>query len=157
MGDNVPQSVRKLLKVLERIEKAFPTKKEHEGPKANTNGGGSSKKKMVTFSDPIPKKSRRDAKHFVLWNTHNTGECLKYEKDRTPRKAFIGKSAQRNPCSRNVPCRHNTSYTQLSVKIAKLEKSNKELKRLNKKCKHDRNSDSDDSDSSWMGPVTRGI
>ena len=31
-GDTVPQSVRKLLEALERIEKAFPTEKERKGP-----------------------------------------------------------------------------------------------------------------------------
>jgi hypothetical protein len=51
MGGNVPQSVCKLLKVLERIEKAFPTEKEHEGPKASATGCDSSKKRMVAFSD----------------------------------------------------------------------------------------------------------
>ena len=34
-GGTVPQSIRKLLEALERIEKAFPTEKEHEGPKAS--------------------------------------------------------------------------------------------------------------------------
>ena len=51
---------------------------------------------------------------------------------------------------------HNTSYMQLSTKIAKLEKSNKKFKPMNKKCKHSHDSDSDDSDSSWMGPVALG-
>ena len=82
------------------------------------------------------------------YNTHNTGECRQYEKDRTPTKAFAEKSAQRNPCNRNAPLEHNTSYAQLSTKIAKLEKSNKKLKRMNKKHKRDGDSDSNDSDSS---------
>jgi hypothetical protein len=43
-GSIVPQSMCKLLKALERIEKAFPTEKEWEGPKASVTGGGSSKK-----------------------------------------------------------------------------------------------------------------
>jgi hypothetical protein len=51
MGGTVPQSVCKLLEALERIEKAFPTDKEREGPKASVTGGGSSKKQMVSFSD----------------------------------------------------------------------------------------------------------
>ncbi len=45
-------------------------------------------------------------------------------------------------------CEQITSYAQLSVKIAKLEKCNKKLKRMNKKRKHDYDSNSDDSDSS---------
>ena len=125
--------------MLERIEKAFPTEKEHEGPKASVTGGGSSKKRMVAFSDRIPKKPRMDSKHCALCkqhrglhNTHNTRECHKYEKDGTPKKAFAGKSAQRNPCNRNVPREHNTTYAQLSAKIMKLEKFNTKLKCTNK-------------------------
>ena len=83
--------------------------------------------------------------HGGAHNTHNMGECHKYEKDRTPKKTFTGKSKQ---CNRNVPCKHNTSYAQLSVKIAKLEKSNKKLKVVNKKCKCSHDSDSNDSNSS---------
>jgi len=141
--------------VLERIEKAFPTKKEREGPKASLTGGGSSKKRMVSFSNRIPKKSRKEAKHCVLCkkhggtqNTHNTGDCQKYEKDSTPKKAFTGKSTQHNPSIRNAPRENNASYAQLSAKITRLEKPNKKLKRMNMKCKHDRDSYSDDSDSS---------
>ena len=51
MGAIVPESVCKLLEALYRIEKVFPTEKEHEGPNASTTGGGSCKKRMVTFSD----------------------------------------------------------------------------------------------------------
>ena len=50
-GGTVPQSVQKLLKVFERIKKAFPTKMECKGPQASATGGGSSKKWMVSFSD----------------------------------------------------------------------------------------------------------
>ena len=54
---SVLQSVHKLLKALERIKKAYSTEKECKGPKANTTGGGSFEKRMVTFSNRIPKKS----------------------------------------------------------------------------------------------------
>jgi len=155
MGATVPQSVCKLLEALERIKKAFRTEKECEGTQTSVKGGGSSKKKMVIFSDRIPKKRRMDVKHCVLCkqhggthNTHNTMECHKYEKDGTPKKAFVRKGAQRNLRSHNALCGHNNTYAQLSAKIAKLEKSNKLLKHTNKKRKHDRDSDSDDSDSS---------
>jgi protein involved in ribonucleotide reduction len=91
-GATVPQSVCKLLKVLDCIEKAFPTDKEHNGTQANVNGGGSSKKKMVSFSDQIPKKRRIDAKHCILCkkhggthNTHNTTKCRRNENDGTPK------------------------------------------------------------------------
>jgi len=118
-------------------------------------GGGFYKKKMVAFSNRVPKKCHMDAKHCILCkqhggghNTHNTMEYHKYEKDGTPKKAFAGKGAQCNLCSRNAPREHNTSYVQLSTKIAKLEKSNKKLKCANKKRKHNRDSNSDDSKSS---------
>ena len=110
MGATVSQSVWKLLEALERIKKAFPTNKECEGTHASAKGGGSSKKKMAAFSDWTPKKHHVDAKHCVLCKqhvgmhtTHTTMECHKYEKDRTPKKSFIGKGRQRNPRSRNAP------------------------------------------------------
>jgi hypothetical protein len=85
-----------------------------------------------------------------MQNTHNTGDSHKYEKDDTPKKAFAGKSMQYSLLNRNVLRKHNTSYVQLSAKIAKLEKSNKKIKHANKKrkCKHDCDSNSNDSDSS---------
>ena len=78
------------------------------------------------------------------------GDCHKYEKDSTPKRAFAGKSAQQhNPRNWNVPREHDNSYVQLSAKIAKLEKSNKKFKCVNKKRKRNCDSDSDDSNSSW--------
>ena len=65
-GATVPHSDRKLLEALEHIKKAFPTKKELEGPKESMTRCGSSKKRMVVFRDRIPKKSRKDAKHCAL-------------------------------------------------------------------------------------------
>ena len=50
-GATVPQSVRKLLEALKRIEKAFPTEKEFKGTQTSAKGGGSSQKKMVAFSN----------------------------------------------------------------------------------------------------------
>jgi len=112
-------------------------------------------KKMVVFSDQITKKHHMDAKHCVLCkqhggmqNNHNTMECQKYEKDGSPKEAFIGRGAQRNPRSQNVPHGHNNTYVQLSAKITKLEKSNKKFKHANKKCKRDRDCNSKDSNSS---------
>ena len=152
---SVLQNVRKLLEALERIKKAYPTEKEWEGSKANTTGGGSSKKRMVTFSDRIPKKSRQGTKHCALCkkhggthNTYNTGDCKKFNSDGTPKKGFAGKNAQHplhNECASHE---QNASYAQLSVKIAKLEKSNKKLKRAKKKRKHEYVSDSNNLDSS---------
>jgi hypothetical protein len=54
-----------LLEALERIEKAFSTEKG-EGAYTSAKEGGFSKKKMVTFSNRIPKKRGVDAKHCIL-------------------------------------------------------------------------------------------
>jgi hypothetical protein len=117
MGTSVSQSVSKPLEVLEHIKRAFPTEKECEGPKASTTRGGSSKKRMVAFSNQIPKTSRKEAKHCALCknhgdmqNTHTTGECHKYEKDGTLKRAFARKSAQLSPHNRHALHEHNTSY-----------------------------------------------
>ena len=79
-------------------------------------------------------------------NTHNTGDCKKYNLDGTPKKGFAGKNAQHNPRNENAQHEQKSNYAQLSEKIAKLEKSNKKLKRANKKRRHDSDSY---SDSSW--------
>ena len=128
--------------MLEHIGKVFPTENEYGGPKTSANGGGSSKKSMVSFSDWIPKKSCKEAKYSALCkkhggmkNTHNTGDCHKYERDGTPKKAFEGKSLQCNLCNRNAPHEHNTSYAQLFAKIVMLEKSNKKLNHASRKHK----------------------
>ena len=125
----MPQSVPKLLEALERIEKAYPTEKECERPKASATGGGSSKKRMVSFSDRIPKKFHKETKQCALCkkhggaqNTHNTGDCKKYNLDGTPKKGFTRKNAQCNSHHGSTPHDQKT-YAQLSAKIAKLEKS----------------------------------
>ena len=110
---------------------------------------------MVTFSDRILKKSRQGTKHCALCkkhggahNTHNTGDCKKFNSDGTPKKGFAGKNAQHPSHNECVSHEQNASNAQLSAKIAKLEKSNKKLKHAKKKRKREYVSDSDDSDSS---------
>ena len=68
-------------------------------------------------------------KHGGAHETHNTGECKKYNSDGTPKKGFAGKSAQQNSCNKNTSRDQSANYAQLSAKIAKLEKSNKKIKR----------------------------
>ncbi len=94
---------------------------------------------MVTFSNQIPKKSCQDSKHCALCknhggtqNTHNTGDCKKFNSDGTPKKDFAGKNAQHPLRIEHASHEQNASYVQLSAKIAKLEKSNKKLKCTNK-------------------------
>ena len=82
-GATVSHSICKLLEALECIKKSFSTDKECEGTYASAKGGGSSKKKMVTFSNQIPKKHHVDVKHCLLCkqnegmhNTHYYHEVL---------------------------------------------------------------------------------
>ena len=118
-------------------------------------GGDSSNKWMVSFSDHIPKKSCKEAKHCApckkYWgeqNTHNTGDCKKNNLGCASNKSFAGKKAQCNSHSRSSSCKKSTSYVWLSAKIAKLEISNTKLNLTNKKCKHDYNNGNNSSDAS---------
>ena len=150
---NVPQSVHKLLYALKCFETAYLTESEQEGQKANMTGGGSSKKRMVTFSDQIRKKSSQGAKHCALCkkhggmhNAHNTSDCKKYNLDGTPKKGFAGKNTQHIPRNEHVSRHQNDSYVKISTKIAKLEKAN-ELKHAKKKrmCEYVSNSNNSNS------------
>jgi hypothetical protein len=51
----MPQSVWKLLEALEGIEKGFLTDKQCNGNSGNPKAGHSYEKKMVSFSECIPK------------------------------------------------------------------------------------------------------
>jgi hypothetical protein len=109
---------------------------------------------MVSFRDRIPKKHHVDVMHCVLCkkhggthSMHNTMECRNNEKNGTPKMSFTGKSVKHNLCSGSA-LHKQKSYTKLSAKFTKPEKSNKKLKHANKKRKSDRDSDSDDSKSS---------
>ena len=131
MSSVEPQSVRELLEVLERIEKAYPTKKVGEGPKTGAKSNDSSRKKMVSFSDRIPKK-RCTEKYCSLCKkqggahtTHNTPDCQKYDSNGTPKSSFKGRKPNGNSRGPERPARGGSSYAQLSAKIDKLTKSNK--------------------------------
>ena len=54
--DMVHQSVHKLLEALECIEKAFPMEREQATKKRKAISDDSTKRKMVLFSEDIPKK-----------------------------------------------------------------------------------------------------
>jgi hypothetical protein len=100
-----PQSVRKLLGVLENVEKAVansiakdkPTKESAENG-AGKRGKG--KRKGTGSNDvQVPKKTRVEKscalcqKHGGAHTTHNTSECRKYKKDGTLQKGFGAKAA----------------------------------------------------------------
>ncbi len=127
----VPQSVRELLEVLECIEKAYPTKKVVEGPKNADKSGDLSKKKMVSFSDRIPKRRHTEKycslckKHMGAHTTHNTPDCQKYDSNGAPKKNFKGTKPTGTSHGLKRPARGGSSYVQLSTKIIKLESPTK--------------------------------
>jgi hypothetical protein len=98
---NIPQDLRSLLVILEVIENSQEKvpKKIPGKPNGKTGEGGNSdkkKRKKVSFKeDRSSKKARTKDKHCDLCmkhgghhTTHNTGDCFKYEKDGTKKKAF---------------------------------------------------------------------
>jgi len=149
--DTVAQSVRKLLEVLEKIKKVFPTDRQQPGKKGKANPSDSTKGKMVSFKDPIPTKRCQDAKHCILCKkhggahaTHNTSNCRKYEKDGSHKKVF-----GRGQCKSTAPNKKTANANaQLPAKIAKLKKVSKQFEKSSKKHKHDYDSNSNDSYSS---------
>jgi hypothetical protein len=103
--DSFPQSVRKLLGVLENVEKVVENSnaketatKESAEKSAGKRGKG---KRRGTNSNDIrvPKKARVKKscalcqKYGGTHTTHNTGECHKYDKDGTLQKSFSAKAA----------------------------------------------------------------
>ena len=111
----------------------------------------SSKRKMISFDERIPKKRRWEKhcshckKHGGAHTTHNTMDCQKYKSNGNPKKTFNGKKSN----GPERPARGGSSCVQLSTKIDKLEKSNKKMKcAITKKKRKCYDSDSDNSDSS---------
>jgi hypothetical protein len=155
-GALVPQSVRELLEVLEHIKRAYPTEKVGEGSKNAAKSNGSSKKKMVTFSDWIPKRRHTEKycslckKHWGAHTTHNTLDCQKYDSNGTVKKSFKGTRPTGTSHGPERPALGGSSYAQLSTKIDKIEKSNKKMRCIllrQKTHKRHETSNSDDSDS----------
>ncbi len=109
-------------KSLNKIEKAYPTEKVGEGPKAGAKSNDSSRKKMVAFSDRIPKKRRTEKycslckKHGGTHTTHNTPDCRKYDSNGTPKSSFKGRKPNGNSRGPERPARGGSSYVQLSAK-----------------------------------------
>ena len=150
----VLQSIRELLKPHVCIERAFPTNKVWDWSKT-AKSCNSSKRKIVSFNEKVPKKCHREKdcllskKHGGTHTTHNTPDCQKYDSNGTLKKNFNGKNANGTSHGYKRPHWGGSSYAQISAKIDKLEKSNRKMKcAINKKkCKH-YDSDIDDSDTS---------
>ena len=158
--ETVPQDLRKLLTVLENIEKcelssnaAKPTVPNGTGT-AKPNGTNEKGKRNGTGStaDRIPKKVRTE-RHCVLCqkyggraDSHNTSDCSKYEKDGTEKPGWVSKSPRTSSGKYKKP--DNNSYAQIQKKIEKLEKAVKKGKKGSSSRKKKRYASSDsDSDS----------
>jgi hypothetical protein len=93
--DSLPQSVRKLLGVLENVEKVVvnSTAKEKAAKESAMKSAGKrdkGKRRGTNSNDTrVPKKTRVEKscalcqKYGGTHTTHNTGDCRKYNKDGT--------------------------------------------------------------------------
>jgi hypothetical protein len=161
LGHKAPRDAGYLLDAMEKIELAFPLRGE-QGSKKNKV----SFSKMTKMSDKIPKKKSHSAKHGTpakscalckkhggASDTHNTGDCKKYDHQGNLKKGFKG----RKDFSRtSTPPGANKSYAQLYAQAEKLKASNKKFKKAlkksskkQKKRKYAESSDSDSSDSDF--------
>jgi hypothetical protein len=158
--DSLPQSVRKLLVVLENVEKVVANsdakeRVKKEGTEKSTGKREKGKRKGTSSKDyRIPKKVRSEKscalcqKHGGAHTTHNTGECRKYEKDGTLKKSFNGKAAVGAKYNGKGKKDHANSFAQIMECFSKLKKAVKKTQKsfCKKKCCQD-HSDSSDSDS----------
>jgi hypothetical protein len=159
--NTIPQDTRRLLTVLENIEKLSTSSTVPKSPSNGNNGGNaksngnfkkSGKRKNGNSSaDKIPKKARVEKhcnlcqKHGGAASTHNTCECTKYEKDGTL-KAEWGKKAPSKTAGKTKTVGGN-SFTQMAERMAKLEKTLKKRTKTFSRKKKRHYESSSDSDS----------
>ena len=160
--DTVPQDLRKLLTVLENIEKCKMSSTVPMKPPAasgtgtgKTNGSNEKQGKRKgtgSNADRIPKKVRTE-RHCVLCqkyggraDSHNTSDCSKYEKDGTEKPSWSSKLPRTPSGKYKKP--DNNSYAQLQKRFEKLEKAVRKGKKGSSSRKKKRYASSDsDSDS----------
>ncbi len=139
-----PMDMRSLQASLEAIKRICTPEKTHvlsgkkashkskAGAKRSSNGATKQSHKKVRFE----KSCELCKKHGGAHTTHTTKDCHKYEKDGTVKVDFCAaKKAGKKP----NPAKQ--SFTQLSKKLDKLEKTLKKASHQSKKCRRD-NSDS---------------
>jgi hypothetical protein len=157
--DSLPQSIRKLLGILENVKKVvvnFDTK-ERVKKESTEKATGKCEKVSARVVVPLttvslkrrrPRKTVRCARNMGACTTHNTGVCHKYEKDGTLKKSFNGKAAVGLKCHGNGKKDHANSFAQFMERCSKLEKAVKKTqKSLRKKKRCQEYSNSSDSDS----------
>ena len=151
--ETVPQDTRKLLLVLENIEKIGVNQKpaaNNAGTNAKPAEYNGKRKSTNSSADRIPKKKRTE-KHCVLCqkhggapSSHNTSECTKYDKDGKLKSGWAAKSAGTGK-SLNKKKFDGQSFAQVFDRFSsKMEKVLKKAKSSSrKKRKYDSDSDSD--------------
>ena len=158
--NTVPQDTRRLLAVLENIEKLSTSSTVPKSPSNGNTGGhaksngnpekGGKRKNGNSSADKIPKKARVEKhcnlcqKHGGAASTHNTSECTKYEKDGTLKSEWGKKGPfKTTPKTKTVG---GNAFAQLAERMAKLEKSVKKSTKASSRKKK-RHYDSSSSDS----------
>ena len=126
----VPQDTRRLLVVLENIEKAVGTSSTVPTAKVQTTSAapGKSKKRkgMSSAADRIPKKPRVEKncalclKYGGAHTTHSTGKCSKYKKDGSHKQGWGKKSAKPNGKSKRAD---GNAFSQMMDRLSKIEKA----------------------------------
>jgi len=158
--ETIPQDSRKLLVVLENIEKltasttvqAKPPNSNNGNAKANGKTDTNGKRKNTdSSSGRIPRKKRAEKRHCVLCSkyggaedTHNTKECAKWDSDGKLKSSWgdDSKSAGKKKKS------DGNAFAQLLDRFSKMEKTIKKVKKSSASRKKRRHYDSDsDSDS----------
>jgi hypothetical protein len=142
----MPLDMHTLLTSLEAIERVCTHEKgkPEEKEKSSFSGKKGKKRPGAEPTVRVPKKVQF-AKHCELCKkhggahtTHNTGECRRYEKDRSAKTSF---RAAKKGRKRSYPA--NQNFAQLTKKIEKLEKAFKKSGKKGKKRRYkDSNSDS---------------
>ncbi len=143
----LPMSVRKLLVVLENIEKIVVNSnaKEKTAKESSDKAIGKCTKGKRKGTDSsnyqIPKKVRVKKscalcqKHGGMHTTHNTGECHKYEKDGTLKNSFSKKAAIGQKCHGIGKKDHANSFAQFMERFSKLKKAVKKTQKSSRKKK----------------------
>jgi hypothetical protein len=142
MQDSLPQSIRKLLGILENIEKVVANfnAKDKSARESTKKATGKGKHKGTHSNElQVPKKAKVEKscmlcqKHGGTHRTHNTGECCKYEKDGTLKKGFSGKAAIGQKCHGSCKEESSNSFVQIMERFLKLEKMVKKAQKAHKR------------------------
>ncbi len=130
--DSLPQSIRKLLGVLENVKKVVVSSNANKkATKESTEKITGKGKQKGTNSNKfcIPKKAKVEKscalcqKHGGVHTTHNTGECRKYEKDGILKNGFCKKVTAGQKHHGNGKKDHSNSFAQFMECFSKLEKA----------------------------------